>query len=112
MAQTLSVRVVPSHILFDEAGRPWIEGTGRKVIEITYEKRAGLSAEQIREAHPDLPLAKIHAALAYYYDHQQEMDAEMERLDGWVEEMRAKNPNRLTREILEERLRARQGQEP
>jgi uncharacterized protein (DUF433 family) len=111
MPQTLTARIIPSHILFDEAGRPWIEGTGRKVIEITYEKRAGLSAEQIQEAHPDLSLAKIHAALAYYYDHQQEMDAEMERLDRWVEEMRAKNPNQLTREMLEERLRARQGHE-
>ncbi|PYT08317.1 MAG: hypothetical protein DMF60_05005, partial [Acidobacteria bacterium] len=27
----------------------------------------------------DLSLAQIHAALAYYYDHQGELDAEIER---------------------------------
>jgi uncharacterized protein (DUF433 family) len=69
---TLTERTLPSHIVFDDQGRPWLKGTGRKIIEIAYDKRGGMTAEQIHEAHPDLPLAKIYAALSYYYDHQQD----------------------------------------
>ncbi|MDX1946386.1 MAG: hypothetical protein SFU86_13375 [Pirellulaceae bacterium] len=29
------------------------------------------------EAYPHLSLAQIHAALAYYYDHQQEIDQQI-----------------------------------
>jgi hypothetical protein len=39
----------------------------------------GLSAEEIQAGDPDLSLAQIHAALSYYYDHQAEIDAEIER---------------------------------
>jgi hypothetical protein len=35
----------------------------------------GWDAEQIRAQYPHLSLAQIHAALAYYYDHQPELDA-------------------------------------
>ena len=37
------------------------------------------SPEAIHIQHPDLSLAQIHAALAYYYDHKAEFDAEIER---------------------------------
>jgi hypothetical protein len=35
----------------------------------------GYSAAQIVEQYPDLTPAQVHAALTYYYDHQQAMDA-------------------------------------
>src|SRR5947207_14938783 len=71
--------VTESHIELDERGRPWIRGENTKVIEVVLDRVAwGLDADEIHAAHPHLPLAKIHAALAYYYDHQAEMDAEIE----------------------------------
>ena len=39
----------------------------------------GWTPEEIHQNHPHLPLAKIYAALSYYYDHQSELDAEMQR---------------------------------
>jgi uncharacterized protein (DUF433 family) len=102
---TLTTRTLPSHIVFDEQGRAWLDGTGRKVVEIAIDNRAGLSAAQIHAAHPDLPLAKIHAALAYYYDHQAELDSEIERLDRYVEQVQSRHPNRVTRQELEDRLK-------
>jgi hypothetical protein len=39
----------------------------------------GSSPEEISFQHPHLSLAQIHAALSYYYDHQQEIDAYIER---------------------------------
>jgi uncharacterized protein (DUF433 family) len=53
MPVTLTTRSLPSHIAFDEQGRPWVEGTGRKVVEIAIDHRAGLMAAQIHDAHPD-----------------------------------------------------------
>lgn len=38
----------------------------------------GLSAEEIARHYPYLKLAEIHSAMAYYYDHQEEIDAEIQ----------------------------------
>lgn len=37
----------------------------------------GWSAEEIVRQYPYLTLAEIHAALAYYHDHQSEIDLEL-----------------------------------
>ncbi|HEU0028440.1 MAG TPA: DUF433 domain-containing protein [Ktedonobacterales bacterium] len=39
--------------------------------------RDGQSAEEIREAYPTLRLAEVYGALAYYLDHQAEVDQEL-----------------------------------
>ena len=81
--------VTTSHIALDDAGVAWIEGTGAKVKELVLEKLCyGWSPEEMHRQHPHLPLAKIHAALTYYYDHQADMDAEMERDHREVQELR------------------------
>ena len=97
---------VATHIYLDERGRPWIEGTNTKVIEVVLDKVAwGLNAEQIHIQHPYLPLSKIHAALSYYYDHKVELDAEIERQDKEAQALwEQQGP---LREKLLARLRAR-----
>lgn len=37
----------------------------------------GWSAEEIARQYPHLTFAEIHAALGYYYDHREEIDAEL-----------------------------------
>ncbi|MGO9469473.1 MAG: DUF433 domain-containing protein [Isosphaeraceae bacterium] len=37
----------------------------------------GWSPDEIRGQHPHLTLAEVHASMGYYYDHQQEIDAEI-----------------------------------
>jgi uncharacterized protein (DUF433 family) len=70
-----------AHIFLDERGSAWIDETNVKVIEVVLDKLAyGLSPEQIFEEHSHyLSMAQIHAALAYYYDHQAALDAEIDR---------------------------------
>lgn len=78
------------HISLDDQGRPWIDDTNIKVIEIVLDHLAyGWSAEAIHENHPHLSLAQVYAALAWYYDHQAEMDAEIERQDDRLRALRA-----------------------
>lgn len=59
------------------SGRPCIAGTRVRVMDIVSAYKAGVSDEQLQEYFSSRPLtlSEIHAALAYYYDHQEEIDA-------------------------------------
>jgi uncharacterized protein (DUF433 family) len=65
----------------DAKGRPILAGTTTKVIEIALDHIAnGWSPDEIRRQHYNsFSLAQIYAALSYYYEHQAEFDAEIER---------------------------------
>jgi uncharacterized protein (DUF433 family) len=91
-----------AHILLDEQGRAWIDDTNVKVIEVVLDKLGyGLSPEEIFAEHPgQFTLAQIHAALSYYYDHQAEFDAEIERWDRECERLRAESLNCPVRQKL------------
>lgn len=81
--------VATSHIEVDEAGVAWIAGANTKVIEVAIDKLShGSSPEEMHFQYPHLSVAQIYAALAYYYDHQDELDAEIERQLREVGEMR------------------------
>ena len=69
-----------SHVRIDSQGVAWIDDTNVKVVEVALDRLAhGWSPEEIHFQHPGLSLGQIHAALAYYYDHEAEMDQEIER---------------------------------
>ena len=105
------VAVLNSLIEIDEKGIPWISGANTKVVEVVLDKMAyGWSPEEMHRQHPHLSMAQIHAALAYYYEHQDEVDADIERRDRYVEELRAQQKTPLTRAELEARLRDREKQ--
>jgi uncharacterized protein (DUF433 family) len=100
----MSTMTLP-HIRLDKRGVAWIDQTNTKLIEVVLDKLAyGWSPEEIHLQHPHLSLARIHAAFLYYYDHQDEMDAEIERQRRWVAEMREKEVQPLRRTELEARL--------
>jgi uncharacterized protein (DUF433 family) len=95
--------VMTNHICLDEEGRAWIDATNTKVIEVVLDKLAyGWSTEEIHEQHPHLSLAQIHAALSYYYDHQAEIDTEIEQQDKEIEALMEK----ATDSPLKKRLRS------
>lgn len=63
----------------DENGVAYLADSNTKVIEIVLDQMAyGWSAEEMHRQHPHLSLAQIHSALAYYWDHQEELDAEIQ----------------------------------
>lgn len=67
------------HILLDEQARPIVEGTTMKVIEIVMAQLAhGWTPAEIRINHRYLSMSQIHAALAYYWDHQADLDTVIE----------------------------------
>ncbi len=82
--------VVESYIEIDEESVAWIADTRVKVIEIAVDKLAhGSSPEEMHFQYPHLSLSQIHAALAYYHDHQQELDDEIMHRLRLVDELAA-----------------------
>ncbi len=63
------------HISLDPEGRAWVDGANVKVIEVAADYLAhGSSVEEMSFQHPHLSLPMIHAAMAYFYDHREEME--------------------------------------
>ena len=95
------------HIHRDERGVAWIDDTNVKVVEVVLDHVQGNSPEHIHEEYPHLALAQIYAALAYYYDNRQEMDALMQQWQARYDEEYAKPENQALREKIRARAAAR-----
>jgi uncharacterized protein (DUF433 family) len=97
-----------THVLLDKSGVAWIDGTKVKVVEVIVDYLAyGHSPEEIHLQHPHLSLAQVHAAFAYYFDHQAKLDAEMERRHRRAEALREESKAPFTRKQLAARLKKR-----
>lgn len=89
------------HVILDENGVPAIEGTNMKVVELVMETAAhGWSPEELHFQHPYLSLGQIHSALAYYWDHAEELDRDIERRAEKVKEIRRKTGPSAVRDKL------------
>jgi uncharacterized protein (DUF433 family) len=76
------------HVILDEDNVPIIAGTNMKVIELVLEKTAyGWSPEELYFQHPYLTLGQVYSALAYYWDHQDELDRDIERRLEFVDQI-------------------------
>jgi len=81
--------VAYAHLAFTDTGVPIIAGTTTKVIEIAMDYVAHRwDADEIHRQHPTLARGQIHSALAYYFDHQDEMDLKIAEQVEAVEESR------------------------
>ena len=59
-------------------GRPRIAGTRIPVWQVANLWNMGETVAELLEAYPHLTPAAVHSALAYYFDHQAEIDAEID----------------------------------
>ena len=82
-----------NYIVQDEGicwGKPRIAGTRIKVQHIALEYvHMDLSVKEICKSHPHLTPAQIHAALSYYYDHQDEIEGDIREGREYAERMEA-----------------------
>lgn len=81
------------HVVFNDEGVPILAGTTMKVVELVMAKWAhGWSAEELHFQFPHLTLGQIHSALGYYWDHQEELDQDIERRSERVKQIRTTTP--------------------
>jgi len=79
------------HIEADEYGVVRIRGKRTKVIQIVMDKMAhAWSPEEIQKQYPHLSLAEVHAAFAYYYDHQDDLDERIRQDRSTADALRSK----------------------
>lgn len=72
-------------------GQPRIAGTRIKVKHVyIWVERMGMTPAQVVAEYPHLTIAQIHAALAYYWSHREEIHQDIENEERLVAELRAK----------------------
>ena len=81
-------------------GKPRIAGHRIRVSDIVvwHEKR-GLSPDEIVALYPSITLSDVHAALAYYFDHREEIEAEFQREIDFITAMKAHFPSKLQEKL-------------
>jgi len=89
------------HVVFNEDQIPGIAGTTMKVVELTVEQQAyGWSLEELRFQHPYLTLGQVHSALAYYWDHREELDYDISQRFARNDELRTEvQPSALVAQL-------------
>ena len=73
-------------------GKAAIDNTRVRVMNVVFLHKRGKTEAEILETYPDLNRAQVYAALAYYYDHPEEIEAELradETAAGRYEQERA-----------------------
>ena len=81
------------HIVLNDTRVPVIAGTTMKVVELVLAQAAyGWSAEELREQFPYLTFGQIYSALAYYWDHQADLDVDIEGRVRKVDRIRKSMP--------------------
>ena len=104
----MSSRTLDEHIELTRdtaGGKPRIRGRRITVQDVAlWHERLGKSADEIA-AEYDLTLADVHAALAYYFDHREEIDARMTEDRAFAEALRARTPSQR-----DEKLRSLRGE--
>lgn len=80
-------------------GKPRISGTRITVADIVLmHRRLGRALEEIAGTY-DLPLAAVYAAMAYYYDHKDEIDRSLDEEEALAEAFKKNNPSRLREKL-------------
>jgi uncharacterized protein (DUF433 family) len=77
-------------------GRACLAGHRIRVMDIVvwHEKR-GYSPDEIVDMFPGITLADVYAALAYYFDNREEIEAEFRKDEEWARFAEANYPSRL-----------------
>jgi uncharacterized protein (DUF433 family) len=67
-------------------------------IVVWHEER-GYCADEIVDMFPGITLADVHAALAYYFDHREEIEDEFKKSDEWANWVKTNVPSKIPAEL-------------
>ena len=93
-----AAKTVYPHIIKDPSvcsGRPCIEGTRVRVVDVLALHQNGLNAEQIVKEFTTLSgPADVYAALLYYHDHKSEIEADLKQDEALAEKYESEHHGR------------------
>jgi uncharacterized protein (DUF433 family) len=86
------------------SGQPRIAGTRIKVKHVyTWVERMGMTPAQVVAEYPHLTMAQVHAALAYYWSHGDEIHQDIDNEEKLVAELKAKaGPSKIQERLAEQ----------
>src|SRR5207237_3714328 len=77
-------------------GKACIAGHRIRVMDIVvWHEMRGYCADEIVDMFPGITLADVYAALAYYFDHREELEADFRKDDEWAEWLKANIPSKI-----------------
>jgi len=81
-------------------GRACIAGHRIRVMDIVvlHEMR-GMCPEEVAYQYPSITLADVHAALAYYFDNRDEIQAEFRKDEEWAKFAEANYPSLIKEKL-------------
>ncbi len=83
-------------------GRACIAGHRIRVMDIVvWHEMRGHTAAQVVEMFPGITRADVHAALAYYFDHVEEIDNDFRNDEQWAQWAEANLRSLIPRELRE-----------
>ncbi len=81
-------------------GRPRIAGHRIRVQDVVvWHEQLGYTPDEIVSEHPVITLADVHAALAYYHDHRDEIRKDMAADAELVESLKGTIPSKLAAKL-------------
>lgn len=77
-------------------GKACIDGTRIRVLDIACaSEHLALSPDEVCDQYPELTLAQVHSALAYYYDHREEVRGDLDSERSAIERFRREHPDQV-----------------
>jgi uncharacterized protein (DUF433 family) len=89
MQPTAHIEITPGTC----SGHPRVAGTRIRVSNIVLWTEQGQSPDEIVAGYPQLTLADVHAALAFYFDNREEMDKLIAADEEFVASLRKSLPS-------------------
>jgi uncharacterized protein (DUF433 family) len=83
-------------------GEACIAGHRIRVADIAvWHERRGYSPDEVVDVFPGITLADVHSALAYYFDHRDEIEKELAEDGQWAEWLKSSIPSKIPAALRE-----------
>lgn len=103
----LSILAEPAPLTVTSEGVVRVGGTRVTLDTVVATFQQGATAEEIVHRYPSLRLGDVYASIAYYLNHQQEVDDYLRQRQQQAQEIRQMNQTRFDPQGLRDRLLAR-----
>jgi uncharacterized protein (DUF433 family) len=82
-------------------GKPRIAGHRIRVQDIViWHERLGYSPDEVVSHYPQLTLADVYAALAYYHDHREAIDTDIREGEDLASALQRQIPSKLAQKLV------------
>ena len=103
----LAISADPAPLTVNSDGVVLIGGTRVTLDTVVDVFKKGATAEEIVHRYPSLKLGDVYATIAYYLNHQQDVEAYLQQRQQQAVEIRQMNQSRFDPQGLRDRLLAR-----